>query len=33
MEEAVRVLGGSRFLALRRVVVPLLKRSLLGRGF
>ncbi len=30
MEEAVRVLGGSRLLALRRVVVPLLKRSLLG---
>jgi iron(III) transport system permease protein len=30
MEEAVRVLGGSRLLALRRVVAPLLKRSLLG---
>ncbi len=30
MEEAVRVLGGSRLLALRRVVGPLLKRSLLG---
>jgi iron(III) transport system permease protein len=30
MEEAVRVLGGSRLLALRRVVVPLLRRSLLG---
>ena len=30
MEEAVRVLGGNRFTALRRVVAPLLKRSLLG---
>ena len=30
MEEAVLVLGGSRMMALRRVVVPLLKRSLLG---
>ena len=30
MEEAVRVLGGSQLTALRRVVVPLLKRSLLG---
>ena len=30
MEEAVRVLGGSRLTALRRVVAPLLKRSLLG---
>ena len=30
MEEAVRILGGSRLTALRRVVVPLLKRSLLG---
>ena len=30
MEEAVRVLGGSRVMALRRVVAPLLKRSLLG---
>ena len=30
MEEAVRMLGGSRMTALRRVVVPLLKRSLLG---
>lgn len=28
MEEAVRILGGGRFLALRRVVVPLLKGSL-----
>ncbi len=30
MEEAVRVLGGNRFTAMRRVVAPLLKRSLLG---
>jgi iron(III) transport system permease protein len=30
MEEAVRVLGGSRVTALRRVVAPLLKRNLLG---
>ncbi len=30
MEEAVRVLGGSRMLAVRKVVAPLLKRSLLG---
>ena len=30
MEEAVLILGGSRFLAIRRVVGPLLKRSLLG---
>jgi len=30
MEEAVRVLGGSRLLAMRKVVGPLLKRSLLG---
>ena len=30
MEEAVRVLGGSRMLALRKVVMPLLKRSLFG---
>ena len=30
MEEAVRILGGSRITALRRVVAPLLKRSLLG---
>ncbi len=29
-EQAVRVLGGSRLTALRRVVAPLLKRSLLG---
>lgn len=30
MEEAVRILGGSRLLAVRRVVVPLLKKSLVG---
>ena len=30
MEEAVRVLGGGRLTALRRVVAPLLKKSLLG---
>ena len=30
MEEAVRVLGGSRLTALRRVVAPLLKRNLMG---
>ena len=30
MEEAVRILGGNRITALRRVVAPLLKRSLLG---
>jgi iron(III) transport system permease protein len=30
MEDAVRILGGSRFIALRRVLVPLLKRSLMG---
>ena len=30
MEEAVRILGGNRLTALRRVVAPLLKRSLLG---
>lgn len=30
MEEAVRVLGGSRLTAMRKVVAPLLKRSLLG---
>ncbi|MBS0541094.1 MAG: ABC transporter permease subunit, partial [Proteobacteria bacterium] len=30
MEEAVRVLGGNRFTALKRVVAPLLKRNLLG---
>lgn len=30
MEEAVRILGGTRLTAIRRVVTPLLKRSLLG---
>ena len=30
MEDAVRILGGGRLLALRRVLVPLLKRSLMG---
>jgi len=30
MEEAVRILGGSRLTALRRVIAPLLKRSLIG---
>jgi iron(III) transport system permease protein len=30
MEEAVRILGGGRLTAMRRVVAPLLKRSLLG---
>jgi len=30
MEEAARILGGSRMLALRRVLAPLLKRSLAG---
>ncbi len=30
MEEAVRVLGGNRMTAIRRVVAPLLKRSLFG---
>ena len=30
MEEAVRILGGSRLVAVRRVVVPLLKKSLVG---
>jgi iron(III) transport system permease protein len=30
MEEAVRVLGGGRLTAIRRVVAPLLKRSLVG---
>lgn len=30
MEEAVMILGGSRLLAIRRVVGPLLKRGLLG---
>jgi iron(III) transport system permease protein len=30
MEEAVRILGGNRLTALKRVVAPLLKRNLLG---
>jgi iron(III) transport system permease protein len=30
MEEAVRILGGGRLLAIRRVVAPLMKRSLVG---
>ena len=30
MEEAVRILGGGRLLAVSRVVVPLLKKSLVG---
>jgi len=30
LEEAVRILGGGRLLVLRRVVVPLLKNSLIG---
>ncbi len=30
MEEAVRILGGGRLMAIRRVVAPLLKRSLVG---
>jgi iron(III) transport system permease protein len=30
MEDAVRILGGSRLLALCRITAPLLKRSLLG---
>ena len=30
MEEAVRILGGGRALAIRRVVAPLMKRSLVG---
>lgn len=30
MEDAVRILGGGRSIALRRVLVPLLKRSLMG---
>ena len=30
MEEAVRILGGSRLMAIRRVVAPLLKRNLVG---
>jgi iron(III) transport system permease protein len=30
LEEAVRILGGGRFLVLRKVVVPLLRKSLIG---
>jgi len=30
MEEAVRILGGGRLLAVRKVLAPLMKRSLLG---
>jgi iron(III) transport system permease protein len=30
MEEAVRILGGSRLLAIRKVLIPLLKKSLAG---
>src|SRR6202012_2093225 len=30
MEEAVRILGGGRLLAIRKVLAPLMKRSLLG---
>ena len=30
MEAAVRILGGGRALAIRRVMAPLLRRSLLG---
>jgi iron(III) transport system permease protein len=30
LEDAVRILGGTRFVAIRRVVAPLLKRSLAG---
>jgi iron(III) transport system permease protein len=30
MEQAVRILGGSRFTGIRRVMAPLLKRSLFG---
>ena len=30
MEEAVRILGGTRLTAIRRVIAPLLKRSLIG---
>lgn len=30
MEEAVRILGGGQLIAIRRVVAPLLKRSLVG---
>jgi iron(III) transport system permease protein len=30
LEDAVRILGGTRFTAIRKVVIPLLKRSLAG---
>lgn len=30
MEDAARILGGNRFLTLRRILAPLLKRSLIG---
>jgi len=30
MEEAVRILGGGRGLAIRRIIAPLMKRSLVG---
>jgi iron(III) transport system permease protein len=30
MEEAVRILGGGRGMAIRRVMAPLMKRSLIG---
>ena len=30
MEEAVRILGGGRLLAIRKVMAPLMKRSLIG---
>jgi iron(III) transport system permease protein len=33
MEEAVRVLGGSRLLAVRRVLAPLMRRGLIGAWF
>jgi iron(III) transport system permease protein len=33
MEEAVRVLGGSRLMAIRRVLAPLMRRGLIGAWF
>jgi len=33
MEEAVRVLGGSRLVAIRRVLAPLMRRGLIGAWF
>jgi iron(III) transport system permease protein len=33
MEEAVRVLGGNRLLAIRRVLAPLMRRGLIGAWF